>query len=36
VEPAKSEIVVRCGGGQAAKQPTSRADSLSSTNTLDF
>jgi hypothetical protein len=36
VEPAKSEIVVRCRGGQAAKQPTSRADSLSSTNTLDF
>jgi hypothetical protein len=36
VEPAKSEIVVRSRGGQAAKQPTSRADSLSSTNTLDF
>ena len=37
VEPAKSEIAVRSRGGQAAvNQPTGRADSLSSTNTLDL
>lgn len=37
VEPAKREIVVRSKGGQAAlNQPTRKADSLSSTNTLDL
>ena len=37
VEPAKSEIAARSQGGQSAvRQPTGRADSLSSTNTLDL
>jgi hypothetical protein len=37
VEPAKNEIAVRSRGGQAAvNQPTGKANSLSSTNTLDL
>ncbi|HSO59889.1 MAG TPA: hypothetical protein VLR50_02535 [Desulfobacterales bacterium] len=37
VEPAKSEITARSQGGQtAASPPTGRANSLSSTNTIDF
>ena len=37
VEPAKSEITARSQGGQAAASPpTGRANSLSSTNTIDF